>query len=95
MLFGQVNPNAGKRPEYQRMMSDVRQGKIDLILVADISRLSRNTHDFGVLLKELERYGASYLSMKEQFDTTTSAGCLMMNMVVNMAQLEMEESVLC
>lgn len=80
------------RPEYQRMMTDIRKGNVDLVLVHDISRLNRSTHDFQILLKELERYGASYLSMKEQFDTTTPAGRLMMNMVVNMAQFEREQT---
>lgn len=81
-----------KRPQYQRMMNDVRSGKVNLILVADISRLSRSVHDFSFLLKELEQYNASYMSMKEQFDTTTPAGRLMINMVVNMAQFEREQT---
>lgn len=81
-----------KRPEYQRMMSDLRAGRINLILVADISRLSRNVHDFSVLLRELEEHDASYMSLKEQFDTTTPAGRLMTNMVVTMAQFEREQT---
>ena len=80
-----------RRPAYQKMMQDIRSGKINLILMADISRLSRSTYDFGALLKELEKYDASYLSMKEQFDTTTPAGRMMINMVVNMAQFEREQ----
>lgn len=81
-----------KRPQYQKLMADVRSGKVNLILVADISRLSRSVHDFSILLKELEQCNASYLSMKEQFDTTTPAGRLMINMVVNMAQFEREQT---
>lgn len=81
-----------KRPQYQKLMADVRNGKVNLILVADISRLSRSVHDFSILLKELEQCNASYLSMKEQFDTTTPAGRLMINMVVNMAQFEREQT---
>lgn len=81
-----------KRPAYRKMMADVASGKINLILVADISRLSRNNYDFGLLLKTLESYNASYLSMKEQFDTTTPSGRLMINMVVSMAQFEREQT---
>lgn len=81
-----------KRPAYQRMMRDIRSGRINLILVADISRLSRNTHDFSVLLKELEQFNASFLSLKEQFDTSTPAGRMMINMVVTMAQFEREQT---
>lgn len=81
-----------RRPAYQRMMADIRSGKINLIMIADVSRLSRSVYDFGVLLKELEKYEASYLSMKEQFDTTTPAGRMMINMVVNMAQFEREQA---
>lgn len=81
-----------KRPQYQKLMADVRSGEVNLILVADISRLSRSVHDFSILLKELELCNASYLSMKEQFDTTTPAGRLMINMVVNMAQFEREQT---
>lgn len=87
-----ISAGTDRRPEYQRMMSDVRRGHINLILVADISRLSRNTYDFGVLLKELEKHGAKYLSLKEQFETSTPSGRLMMNMVVNMAQFEREQT---
>lgn len=87
-----VSAQTTKRPQYQRLMSDVRSGKVNLILVADISRLSRNVHDFSILLKELEKYNASYMSLKEQFDTTTPAGRLMTNMVVTMAQFEREQT---
>jgi site-specific DNA recombinase len=87
-----LSAGTDKRPEYQRLMADVRSGKINLILVSDISRLSRSVHDFSVLLKELERCNASYMSMKEQFDTTTPAGRLMINLVVNMAQFEREQT---
>lgn len=87
-----LSAGTDKRPEYQRMISDIRENKIDLILVADISRLSRSVHDFSVLLKVFEKYDVSYLSLKEQFDTTTPSGRLMTNMVVTMAQFEREQT---
>jgi len=87
-----LSAGTDKRPQYRQLLADVRSGKINLILVADISRLSRSVHDFSVLLRELEQFNASFLSMKEQFDTTTPAGRLMINMVVNMAQFEREQT---
>lgn len=87
-----ISAGTVNRPAYQKLMADVRSGNINLILVSDISRLSRSVHDFSILLKELEEYNASYLSMKEQFDTTTAPGRLMINMVVIMAQFEREQT---
>ncbi|HXH30980.1 MAG TPA: recombinase family protein [Bacteriovoracaceae bacterium] len=81
-----------KRPAYQRMMKDVRGGKINLILVADISRLSRNIADFCLLLKELEISKAKFLSIKEQFDTSTPAGEMMIFNMINLAQFERKQT---
>ncbi len=50
-------------------MSDFRKGKIDLILVTDLSRLSRNMLDFLLLLEEIKKYNTKFLSVKEQFDS--------------------------
>lgn len=87
-----ISAQSTKRPQYQRMMTDIRSERINMILVADISRLSRNVHDFSTLLKELEECNANYMSLKEQFDSTTPAGRLMTNMVVTMAQFEREQT---
>jgi site-specific DNA recombinase len=81
-----------KRPQYQRMMRDIRQGKIDLILVADLSRLSRNIADFCDLLKDLEKYKAKFLSIKEQFDSSTPAGEMMLFNMINLAQFERKQT---
>lgn len=55
-----------RRPAYQRMMRDIKRGKIELILVSDLSRLSRNIFDFCNLMDELEKNEAQFLSIKEQ-----------------------------
>jgi len=81
-----------KRPAYQRMMRDVRAGKINLILVSDVSRLSRNIHDFCSLLKDLEDHKAKFLSVKEQFDTSTPAGEMMIYNMINLAQFERRQT---
>jgi site-specific DNA recombinase len=67
-----------RRPAFQRMMSDLRKGKIDLILVADLSRLSRNIQDFCEILEILKTNESSFLSIKEQFDSSTPAGKMML-----------------
>ena len=81
-----------RRPQYQRLLADIRKKKINLILVADLSRLSRSVRDFAQLQDELDVNGASIFSMKEQFDTGTPAGRMMLNMMISMAQFEREQT---
>ena len=81
-----------RRPAYQRMMRDIHSGKINLILVPDISRLSRNIHDFCLLLKDLEDCKAKFLSVKEQFDTSSPAGEMMIYNMINLAQFERRQT---
>lgn len=81
-----------RRPAFQRMLADIKKGKIDLIIVTDISRLSRNTLDFCELLKFLKEKNSSFLSIKEQFDTSTSAGRMMIHVMVTMAEFEREQT---
>src|SRR3989339_1193064 len=80
------------RPAYQRMLKDLRNGKISLILITDLSRLSRSISDFCILLKELEKYKAKFLSVKEQFDTSTPAGEMMIFNMINLAQFERKQT---
>ena len=81
-----------RRPAFQKMMTDVRKGKINLILVADISRLSRNILDFCILLDDLKKYSAKFLSIKEQFDTSTPVGELMVFNMISLAQFERKQT---
>ena len=74
------------------MMSDIRKGKINFILVTDFARLSRNLLDFCVLQNDLVKYGSKFLSMKEQFDTSTAAGEMMILNVMNLAQFERKQT---
>ncbi len=81
-----------KRPAYQRMMRDIRIGKINLILVTDLSRLSRSISDFCDLLKQLDNTKAKFLSIKEQFDSSTPAGEMMLFNMINLAQFERKQT---
>ncbi len=81
-----------RRPKYQKMMRDLRLGKINLILVTDLSRLSRNISDFCGLMEELEHHKAKFLSIKEQFDSSTPAGEMMLYNMINLAQFERKQT---
>jgi site-specific DNA recombinase len=81
-----------RRPAYQRLMNDVRKGKINLILVTDVSRLSRNMLDFCNLLEDLKKFKAKYLSIKENFDTSTSAGELMIKTMMTLNEFERKQT---
>lgn len=80
------------RPAYQRMMKDLRSGKINFVLVADVSRLSRSVLDFCLLIKELDEIGAKYLSIKENYDTSTPQGKMMIMTLMTLAQFEREQT---
>src|SRR5690606_21142524 len=77
---------------YQKIMSDVRQGKINLILVSDLTRHFRNLLDFCTLINEIEQHHASYLSMKEQFDTSTPIGRMIVYIIIALGQFEREQT---
>ncbi|HCM39877.1 MAG TPA: hypothetical protein DIS93_07900 [Bdellovibrionales bacterium] len=81
-----------RRPALQRLLGDLRSGKVNLILVTDLSRLSRNILDFCLLLEDLKKYNAKFLSVKEQFDTTTAAGEMMVFNMINLAQFERKQT---
>ena len=87
-----VSAKNTKRDAFQSMMKDIRKGKINLILVTDLSRLSRNILDFCILLEDLKKANAKFLSMKEQFDTTTAAGEMMVFNMINLAQFERKQT---
>tara|TARA_B110001454_G_scaffold219202_1_gene252081 strand:- start:180541 stop:182340 length:1800 start_codon:yes stop_codon:yes gene_type:complete len=81
-----------RRPAFQRMIADLRRGKIDLILVTDLSRLSRSISDFCVILDLLKSHNSSFLSIKEQFDSSTPPGKMMLYNMINLAQFEREQT---
>ena len=76
------------RPALQKLLMDLRKGRINMVLVTDISRLSRSIRDFCQLFDLFKGQKVKFLSLKEQFDTTTAAGEMMLFNMVNLAQFE-------
>jgi len=78
------------RPEFQRMMADIRMRKLNYVVCYRLDRISRNVGDFAQTVENLEQYKVSFICIKEQFDTATPMGKAMMNMAAVFAQLERE-----
>jgi DNA invertase Pin-like site-specific DNA recombinase len=79
-----------QRPAMQRLMADVAAGRIDVILVYKIDRLTRSLSDFARIVEVLDRASASFVSITQAFNTTTSMGRLSLNMLLSFAQFERE-----
>ena len=78
------------RPDFKRMMKDVRKHKFKAIVVYRLDRISRNIGDFTGLIDELTKLDVSFVSIKEQFDTSTPMGRAMMFIISVFSQLERE-----
>jgi len=79
-----------ERPALKRLMTDVRAGRLDTIVVYKIDRLSRSLMDFTKLVEQLERHKVSLVAVTQQFNTTTSMGRLTLNILLSFAQFERE-----
>lgn len=78
------------RPEFTRLMRDVREGKIKRVFCYRLDRISRSIVDFGLIWQTLEQHDAEFCSVTEQFDTSTPMGRAMVNIIIVFAQLERE-----
>jgi site-specific DNA recombinase len=78
------------RPALQRLLGDVRAGKIDVIVVYKVDRLTRSLADFAKLVDLFDQHNVSFVSVTQQFNTTTSMGRLTLNVLLSFAQFERE-----
>ncbi|OSM04178.1 recombinase family protein [Magnetofaba australis] len=79
-----------ERPALKRLMADIEAGQVDIVVCYKVDRLSRSLLDFSQLIEVFERHGASFVSITQQFSTTTSMGRLTLNMLLSFAQYERE-----
>ena len=79
-----------QRPGMARLLADVAAGKVNIILLYKIDRLTRSLADFAKIVEVLDKAGASFVSITQSFNTTTSMGRLTLNMLLSFAQFERE-----
>lgn len=79
-----------ERPALKRLMEDIKAGKINIIVVYKIDRLTRALMDFSKLVEVFDKYGVTFVSITQSFNTTTSMGRLTLNVLLSFAQFERE-----
>ncbi|MFZ2469191.1 MAG: recombinase family protein, partial [Parvibaculum sedimenti] len=79
-----------ERPGLRRLTADIEARKIDIVVVYKVDRLTRSLSDFARLIQVFEQNDVSFVSVTQQFNTTTSMGRLMLNVLLSFAQFERE-----
>ena len=87
---GGISGGTMDRPALQKLLEEIRAGRIDMVVVYKIDRLTRSLADFARLVEQLEAAGASFVSVTQQFNTSTSMGRLTLNVLLSFAQFERE-----
>lgn len=79
-----------ERPALKRLLSEIQAAKVDCVVVYKVDRLSRSIRDFARMMDVFEKQGVSFVSVTQQFNTTTSLGRLTLNVLLSFAQFERE-----
>ncbi len=87
---GGVSGGTLERPALRRLLADIEAGKVDVIVVYKIDRLSRALMDFARLVEVFDRHAVTFVSVTQAFNTTTSMGRLTLNVLLSFAQFERE-----
>src|SRR5664279_2402956 len=77
-------------PALQRLLDDVEANKVDTVVVYKVDRLTRSLADFAKIVEALDAHGVSFVSVTQQFNTTSSMGRLTLNVLLSFAQFERE-----
>ena len=87
---GGVSGGTLDRPALKRLLADIEDGRVDVVVVYKIDRLSRSLMDFAKLVEVFERCDVTFVSVTQSFNTTTSMGRLTLNILLSFAQFERE-----
>lgn len=87
---GGISGGTLERPGVRRLLDDVKAGKVDLVVVYKIDRLTRSLADFAKLVDEFDAANCSFVSVTQAFNTATSMGRLTLNVLLSFAQFERE-----
>ena len=87
---GGISGGTLERPALKRLMADIEDGLVDVVVVYKIDRLSRSLMDFSKLVEVFDRNGVTFVSVTQSFNTTTSMGRLTLNILLSFAQFERE-----
>ncbi len=79
-----------ERPALERLMDDIERGAIDLVVVYKVDRLSRSLLDFARLMERFDKKNVGFVSVTQNFDTSSSMGRLVLNILLSFAQFERE-----
>jgi site-specific DNA recombinase len=79
-----------ERPALNRLLEDIKTGRIDCVVVYKVDRLSRSLLDFSRIMETFDKHGVSFVSVTQQFNTTHSMGRLTLNILLSFAQFERE-----
>ena len=87
---GGLSGGTMERPALKRLLADITAGKVQIVVVYKVDRLTRSLADFAKIVDVLDAHSASFVSVTQQFNTTTSMGRLTLNMLLSFAQFERE-----
>ena len=87
---GGISGGTLERPALKRLLRDIEAGLVDVVVVYKVDRLSRSLTDFAKLVDAFDRHEVSFVSITQQFNTTTSMGRLTLNILLSFAQFERE-----
>ena len=79
-----------ERPALQKLLADIREKRVDVVVVYKVDRLTRSLADFAKMVEVFDCHGISFVAVTQQFNTTTSMGRLTLNVLLSFAQFERE-----